>query len=234
MTRRGASDPAVLCQRIGYEFRTADRLERALTHSSYCDGDVRAPFDNERLEFLGDRVLGLVVADLLFAAFPDSTEGDLAPRFNALVRKETCADVARTLGLGAFLRLSAGEEQGGGRNKDAILGDACEALIGAIFLDGGFDAASRFVRTHWEPRLKLVERPPRDAKTVLQEWLQGRGLRPPRYALVGRTGPDHEPEFTISIEVEGHAPLEARAGSKRGAEQLAAEMFLEREGIDQR
>jgi ribonuclease-3 len=231
VTRGGVSDPGALCERIGYRFSDHTYLERALTHSSFADGDARKSFDNERLEFLGDRVLGVVVAELLFNEFPTSSEGQLAPRFNALVRKEACADVARELDLGTFMRMSAGEDQAGGRGKDAILGDCCEALIAAIYLDGGFEAARRFVRAFWTPRLSLVEELPRDAKTILQEWLQGRGLRPPRYLLVDRTGPDHAPEFTIAIEIDGLAPVQAKAGSKRAAEQLAAEMLLTREGI---
>jgi ribonuclease-3 len=233
VTRGGVSDPGALCERIGYRFSDHTYLERALTHSSFADGDARKSFDNERLEFLGDRVLGVVVAELLFNEFPTSSEGQLAPRFNALVRKEACADVARELDLGTYMRMSAGEDQAGGRGKDAILGDCCEALIAAIYLDGGFDAARRFVRRFWTPRLSLVEHPPRDAKTIVQEWLQGRGLRPPRYVLVERTGPDHAPEFTIAIEIEGLAPVQAKAGSKRAAEQLAAEILLLREGIVQ-
>lgn len=233
MSGGGATDLTSLCERIGYRFADPSYLQRALTHSSFADGDMRKSFDNERLEFVGDRVLGLVVAELLFTEFPTSSEGQLAPRFNALVRKEACADVARELGLGAFMRMSAGEAQAGGRAKDAILGDCCEALIAAIYLDGGFEAARRFVRAFWTPKLSLVEQPPRDAKTILQEWLQGRGLRPPRYVLVDRTGPDHAPEFTISIEIEGLAPVQARAGSKRAAEQMAAELLLAREGIVQ-
>ena len=231
MARGGATGLEVLSERIGYEFSDPIYLERALTHSSFADGDMRKSFDNERLEFVGDRVLGLVVAELLFAEFPTSSEGQLAPRFNALVRKETCADIARELDLGAHMRMSAGEDQAGGRGKDAILGDCCEALIAAIYLDGGFEAARRFVRAFWTPKLSLVEELPRDAKTILQEWLQGRGLRPPRYLLVDRTGPDHAPEFTIAIEIDGLAPVQAKAGSKRAAEQLAAEMLLTREGI---
>lgn len=231
VARIGAGDLDTLAERIGYSFQNPTYLERAMTHSSFADGDMSKSFDNERLEFLGDRVLGLVVAELLFNEFPTSSEGQLAPRLNALVRKETCADVARELDLGTYMRMSAGEAQAGGRAKDAILGDCCEALIAAIYFDGGYDAARRFVRAFWTPKLSLVEQTPRDAKTVLQEWLQGRGLRPPRYVLVDRTGPDHEPEFTIAIEIEGLEAVEAKAGSKRAAEQLAAELLLVREGI---
>lgn len=231
MASGGQADAAKLAELIGYRFSSPSKLQRALTHSSFADGDPHKAVDNERLEFLGDRVLGLVVAELLYREFPNCAEGLLAPRLNALVRRETCAAVAREIGLGDYLRMSLGEAQGGGRMKDAILGDACEALIGAIYLDGGYEAARAFVRRFWTPRLALVEQPPRDAKTILQEWLQARGRRAPRYVLVDRKGPDHVPEFTIAVEVEGAEPLEASAGSKRAAEQAAAEAFLLREGI---
>lgn len=220
-----------LARRIEYVFTTGDHLERALIHSSHFIEGRTKTRDNERLEFLGDRVLGLVIAEMLFEAFPQSEEGKLAPRLNALVRKETCADVARTIGLGAFLKMSAGEDQAGGREKTAILGDACEALIAAVYLDGGFEAAKAVVVKFWEPLLSSVQRPPRDAKTVLQEWLQGRKMPPPNYTVVERSGPDHEPSFTISVEIPDMPSFSATAGSKRAAEQAAAEGFLKSLGL---
>lgn len=231
MASSGPISHKALSARIGHEFGSAEYLDRALTHSSYFAKSKKKSADNERLEFLGDRVLGLVIAELLFETFPGSTEGELAPRLNALVRKETCADVAREIGLGDLLRMSPGEEQAGGRNKTAILGDACEALIAAIYFDGGFPAAKQFIVRFWRPMLKSVEQPPRDPKTMLQEWVQGKGMAPPRYRLVERTGPDHEPTFTISVEVNDMAPISATAGSKRAAEQAAAEGFLRQNGL---
>ena len=231
MTSGGPTSRQELSTRIGHEFGSAGYLDRALTHSSYSVGSRKKTGDNERMEFLGDRILGLVIAELLFENFPKSSEGGLASRLNALVRKETCADVARQIDLGQLLRMSPGEEQAGGRAKTAILGDACEALIAAIYLDGGFQAAKQFIVRFWEPMLKSVEQPPRDAKTLLQEWVQGQGMAPPRYRLVERTGPDHEPAFTIGVEVGEMAPVTATAGSKRSAEQAAAEGFLRQNGL---
>ncbi len=229
--RPGSGRHDELALRIGYAFTDRDSLDRALIHSSHFVEGRKKTRDNERLEFLGDRVLGLVIAEMLFEAFPHSEEGGLAPRLNAMVRKETCAEVARTIGLGEFLKMSPGEEQAGGRDKTAILGDACEALIAAVYLDGGFEAARSFIVRFWEPLLGSVERPPRDAKTMLQEWLQGRKLPPPNYKVVERTGPDHEPSFTIAVEVAGMPSFSATAGSKRGAEQAAAEGFLKAQGL---
>lgn len=206
-------------------------LDRALTHSSASARNSGRNTDNERLEFLGDRVLGLVIADMLVQRFPKSSEGQLAPRLNALVRKEACADVARDVDLGDVMIMSASEAQAGGREKEAILGDACEALIAAIYRDAGLDAARTFISRHWEPRLDDVKVPPRDPKTALQEWMQGRGLPPPKYRIVDRTGPDHEPEFTVAVELKGMDPETGKAGSKRAAEQLAAEAVLRREGV---
>ena len=186
---------------------------------------------NERMEFLGDRVLGLVVADMLLQAYGNSDEGELALRFNALVRKETCAEVALELDLGAALFMSAGEVQSGGRENKSILGDACEAVIAAIYLDGGFDEARNFVERFWRTRLINLKRPPRDAKSALQEWAQSLKLPTPRYVLVERSGPDHAPSFIISVEVGDRPPVSGQGLAKRNAEQAAAEAFLLREKI---
>ena len=192
-----------LAGRIGYTFKDASFLKRALTHSSSGGrSSQKKKSDNERLEFLGDRVLGLVIAEILISRFPDSTEGELAPRFNALVRKEACADVARQIDLGSDLIMSQGEAQAGGRRKEAILGDACEALIAAIYSDGGLEAARAFIQRFWLSRLEAVEVPPRDPKTMLQESLQSRGMAPPEYKLRERGGPDHAPVFTIALVCE--------------------------------
>ncbi len=219
-----------MCQRLGYDFNTQDLLARALTHSSSSDRS-QVPSSNERLEFLGDRVLGLVVADMLLQAYGNSDEGELALRFNALVRKETCAEVAEEVELGKALFMSAGEAQSGGRQNPSILGDACEAVIAAIYLDGGFDAARGFIERFWRARLLNLKKPPRDAKSALQEWAQGRKLPTPRYVLVERSGPDHAPDFIFSVEVENKLPVSGQGSAKRNAEQAAARAFLLREKI---
>ncbi len=221
-----------LMDKLGYEFQDTGCLSLALTHSSAADttrGERWA--DNERLEFLGDRVLGLVIADMLMEAYPKAPEGDLARRFNALVRKETCADVAREIGLGKYLVLGMSEIRAGGHAKEAILADACEALLAAIYRDGGFDAANDFIRRQWSPRLDMMGDVPRDPKTLLQEWVQARALPHPVYVLTGRTGPDHAPVFTIEVQIEGLAPASGTGSSKRRAEQAAAQKVLDRKGI---
>ncbi len=201
-----------------------------MTHSSACDrGSASA--SNQRLEFLGDRVLGVVVSDMLFQTYSTSDEGDLALRFNSLVRKETCAEVASELDLGQALLMSAGEETSGGRKNNSILGDTCEAVIAAIYLDGGFEAARIFVDRMWRPRLMNLKKPPRDAKSALQEWAQGLKLPTPAYVLVERSGPDHAPNFIFSVEVENNRPARGQGSAKRNAEQAAAQAFLVREKI---
>ena len=189
--------------------------------------------DNQRLEFLGDRVLGLVMAEAMLKADRGASEGQLAPRFNALVRKETCADVAREVDLGAVLKLGRSEMLSGGRRKQALLGDAMEAVIAAVYLDGGFEAARQMVLRLWGKRIETVEADARDAKTSLQEWAQARGLPPPRYVELGRTGPDHAPVFTIEARLENGETERAQANAKRAAEQAAARALLDRlEGQD--
>ena len=184
--------------------------------------------DNQRLEFLGDRVLGLVMAEALLGADKAATEGQLAPRFNALVRKETCAEVAREIDLGAGLKLGRSEMLSGGRRKQALLGDAMEAVIAAVYVDGGFEAAKELILRLWGDRVTRVEADARDAKTSLQEWAQARGLQPPKYETVSRSGPDHAPVFTISATLENGESDLATAGSKRLAEQAAAKVLLDR------
>ena len=184
--------------------------------------------DNQRLEFLGDRVLGLVMAEALFLADATATEGQMAPRFNALVRKETCADVAREFNLGAVLKLGRSEMLSGGRRKEALLADAMEAVISAVYLDGGFEAAKALVLRLWGKRVSAVDADARDAKTALQEWAQARKLAPPAYVETGRSGPDHAPVFTIEARLENGAVEAATANSKRQAEQAAAKVLLAR------
>lgn len=214
--------------RIGHSFADPDLLRHALTHSSMSSPTRE---DNQRLEFLGDRVLGLVMAESLLFLDKKASEGQLAPRFNALVRKETCADVARQIGLGDVLKLGRSEMMSGGRRKQALLGDAMEAVIAAVYLDGGFDAARDLINRLWGNRIDAVEDDARDAKTSLQEWAQGRGLQPPRYIEVKRSGPDHAPVFTIAARLASGEEAEATAGSKRQAEQAAAKALIEKLGI---
>jgi len=209
---------------LSYRFKDRSLLDQALTHRSV---EAAGGADYERLEFLGDRVLGLVVTEMLMAAFPVEREGALAKRLAALVRQETLADVARDIGLGQHVRLSRGESDGGGRENDAILADVCEAVIAAIYRDGGLDAVRGFIERHWQDRLRSVAAPPQDAKTTLQEWVQGRGLALPAYSVIAREGPDHAPAFTVKVALADGQSAEGRGPSKRTAEQAAAHKLLE-------
>ena len=208
----------------GAELSKADKelLRKALTHRSL----IGAGASYERLEFLGDRVLGLIVAEMLLTAFPREEEGPIAKRHTGLVRKETLAEVAEQIGLPPYIHMSAGEETSGGRRNSAITSDVCEAVIAAIYRIGGLDAAKSFVEPLWRPFLEREAEPPRDAKTSLQEWLQGRGKPLPSYEIVERSGPDHAPEFTIAVTVEGGMTKSATGRSKRAAEQAAAADLL--------
>lgn len=209
---------------LGYAFADPALLEEALTHRSAVG---RATDAYERLEFLGDRVLGLVIADMLMEAFPNENEGALARRLAALVREDTLAAVARDIGLGAEIRLGAGESESGGRENNALLADVCEAMIAAIYRDGGLEPARRFIETHWSARLAAESAPPQDAKSALQEWAQARALPLPSYRVVEREGPDHAPVFTVAVEVEGKPAATASGASKRIAEQAAARKLLD-------
>ncbi|WP_102224021.1 ribonuclease III [Acidimangrovimonas sediminis] len=220
-----SADLADFSVRIGHDFARPELLIRAVTHSSISS--ATRP-DNQRLEFLGDRVLGLVMAEALLAADRGASEGQLAPRYNALVRKETCAEVARTVDLGAVLKLGRSEMMSGGRRKEALLGDAMEALIAAVYLDAGFEAARALILRLWGDRIATVEADSRDPKTSLQEWAQGRGMTPPSYTEIRREGPDHAPIFTIRAELSNGEAAEASAGNKRQAEQAAARALLDR------
>jgi len=188
---------------------------------------------NERLEFLGDRVLGLVIANKLHALYPEDREGALALKFNALARREACVAAAEAAGLAPHLILAAGEAGSGGRLKGAILGGAIEAVIAALYLDGGMKAARKFVERYWEDAFAGLGRDMRDAKTALQEWAQGReGKRgAPAYRVVRRKGPDHAPHFAVEVCVEGETPETGEGRSKREAEQAAARAMLERLGL---
>jgi ribonuclease III len=216
--------------RLGYRFKDRKLLERALTHSSVPTprNDRR---DNERLEFLGDRVLGLAVAELVSESFPNAAEGQLAQRYNRLVRGEACADVARALDLGTALHLSDSEAESGGRDKETILADACEALLAAVFLEAGFETARDVVRRHWGPRIAQLPEETSDPKSALQEWAQGLGLSLPAYVEIARKGPDHAPSFTAEVRIKGKKPARGEGLSKRAAEQAAASAMLAREGV---
>lgn len=217
-------------QIIGHHFKQPRLLEEALTHPSRAQTSSKGKaYNYQRLEFLGDSVLGLAVAELLYALYPEEDEGSLAKRHAALVRSETVAEVARKLGLGAHMRVHASESDNV-REITSNLEDICESLLGALYLDAGFAFARDFVRTYWEPLARAMSAPPKDAKTTLQEWAQGRGLPLPAYQVRETTGPAHAPEFTVSVLVEGYEPAMAKALSKRQAEQLAAKALLERLG----
>jgi ribonuclease-3 len=218
-----AADLRAFEARIGHRFRRSELLIRAVTHSSI--GSATRP-DNQRLEFLGDRVLGLVMAEAMLAADRQATEGQLAPRFNALVRKETCAEVAREVGLGDVLKLGRSEMLTGGRRKETLLGDAMEALIAAVYLDGGFEAAKAFVLRLWGDRVNEAEARVYNPKSALQEKTQGLGLGLPVYVEVDRSGPDHQPVFTIEVRLENGMTARAQAAGKRAAETAAAEAAL--------
>lgn len=221
-----SADIRAFMARLGHDFARPDLLLRALTHGSI--GSPTRP-DNQRLEFLGDRVLGLVISEALYRADGNASEGQLAPRFNALVRGETCAAVARQIGLGTVLKLGRSEMLSGGRRKDALLADAMEAVLAAIYLDAGLEAARQVILTHWAERLDSVAEDARDAKTALQEWAQAQGMPPPSYEQTERSGPDHAPVFLITVRLSDGREAQARgAGTKRSIEQAAAQALLQR------
>ena len=216
--------------RIGHVFADRNLIGVALTHVSAAAGRKHETY--QRLEFLGDRVLGLAVSDMLYEAFPEAGEGELSRRLAGLVRKESCAEAALAWGVDSCIRLGEIEQQTRTPNM-AILGDVCEAIIGAVFLDAGYEAAKAVVIAAFGERMQSPGLPLRDPKTALQEWAQARGLPTPLYRETARSGPDHAPEFTISVEVAGYRNAEAKGFAKRLAEQAAAAAFIAREGIGQ-
>lgn len=217
---------AALQERLGYAFTSRRLLVQAITHSSFQgDGSGRRSC-NERLEFVGDRVLGLVIANLLYRRFPGEEVGALARRHAAAVRREALVEIAERLELAACLRLSRGEEEAGGRRNPGLLADAAEALIAAIFMDGGYEPAREAVERLWRDLVERDASPPKDAKTLLQEWAQGRGLPLPMYRETERSGPPHAPLFRVEVSVEGLEPIAATGPSKRAAERAAAESLL--------
>jgi ribonuclease III len=222
---------AALEARIGHQFADGALLATALTHVSALKPSRKRGDSYQRLEFLGDHVLGLIVSDMLYRAFPNADEGELSKRLADLVRKESCADVARSLGLVDDIKLGAVGAGAGARLRKSVLGDICEAVIGAVFLDGGYQAASEFVERNWSERMHKLRRPLRDPKTTLQEWAQGKGLPTPVYREIERTGPHHDPQFRIAVELPGLEPAEGTGGSKRAAEKAAASAMIAREGV---
>ena len=219
-------EQSTLEDRLGHCFGRQDLLTQALTHPSLCVKN-RGLASYERLEFLGDRVLGVVIAAMLFERFPAESEGDLARRFTSLVRMETLAEVALSLRLDQDILLSRGDEGSGGRDNPSLQADVCEAVIAALYLDGGFDCAESFVRKNWAQLLTRDPAPPQDAKSALQEWAQARALPLPCYRVVERTGAAHAPQFVIEVSVSGFAPVCADGPSKRKAEQCAAALLLD-------
>jgi ribonuclease-3 len=215
----------VLEDRVGYRFKDAALLDRAMTHASAVQ-EFGSRFSYERLEFLGDRVLGLVIAQVLFEKFEGEPEGGLAPRLNALVNRDACAQVAGILGLENFLMLDQAEENAGGRTKVSILADICEALLGAVYQDGGLKPATQIIEKSWASLIKSVGKRPKDPKSSLQEWAQGTGLPAPVYEIIGQVGPDHAPEFEACVKVGDFSPVCGRGTTKQEAQRAAARAML--------
>lgn len=226
--RPGLSDKAIgeIETRIGHAFKDRDRLVRAMTHPSALSADEAVRHSNQRLEFLGDRVLGLVIAERLFERRPGEREGQLAPRLNRLVKKAACADAMRFVDLGPYIVMAPNEVNNGGREREGTLGDVCEAVIAAIYLDGGLKAARAFIEHAWAPQFSAAPTRTKDPKTLLQEFAQGRGETAPRYEVVRRTGPDHAPVFQVRVAIDGSAAT-ADGPSKQAAERAAASALLD-------
>ena len=212
------------CDIIGYHFNNNTYLEEALTHSSAA-GSIS---DNDRLEFLGDRVLGLIIADRLLGDFPEAETGELARRYNRLVRSESLVTVAEKISIGLYLKLSSSEEGAGGRTKPAILADSCEALIAALYLDGGMIAAKEFIEKYWSSMIVEVEGREKDSKSALQEWAHAHLNSVPTYREVSKIGPAHKPYFKVEVSLPGYEPALGEGESKRKAQQHAATELLSR------
>nr|WP_243369014.1 ribonuclease III [Microvirga solisilvae] len=217
-----------MLKKLEYQFQKPELLDEALTHVSAPRSSGKS---YQRLEFLGDRVLGLAISEILYATFPKAPEGELSRRLAELVRRESCAEVAIAWDVGPFLRLGAGEAHSGERRNQTILADVCEAIIGAVFLDSGYEAARDLVERAFKAMIEAPRRPLRDPKSVLQEWAQGRGLPPPVYTIAEQTGPDHAPKFRVMVKVKGKETEFGLGASKRVAEQAAARSLLIRERI---
>jgi len=212
---------------LGYHFKDSALLEEALTHPSISkQHDTGRLFNYERLEFLGDAVLGLVVAELLMERFPHEKEGHLAKRHSALVRGEALDEVARELSIGKYILMTEGEETTGGRTNSSNIENALEAVIGAIYRDSGLEEAGAFIRKHWMTMIEEMKEPPKDPKTALQEWAQGRSLPIPVYTVLSAVGPSHAPEFCIEVVVQGIASVQGSGSTKKSAEKEAALKML--------
>lgn len=216
-----AATPPTLTTIIGHQPNDMSLFDDALTHGSLGGGR-----DYQRLEFLGDRVLGLVIADALFARFPHEQEGQLSARLNGLVTRETCADVARDLGIAPLVRLGKQARDDGGRDSANILGDITESLIGALYLDAGLDAARRFILASWGERISALKEAPKHPKSALLEWAAAHRRKPPEYAVVSRDGPDHAPRFTVAVAIRNAGEATATGASKQEAETAAARALL--------
>ncbi|WP_320199347.1 ribonuclease III [Agrobacterium sp. rho-13.3] len=216
---------------IGYEFKEKARLDRALTHASARSAKEG---NYERLEFLGDRVLGLCVAEMLFATFRHATEGELSVRLNQLVSADSCAAIADEMALHLFIRTGSDVKKLTGKTMLNVRADVVESLIATIYLDGGLEASRKFILKYWQKRAVSVDAGRRDAKTELQEWAHAKFTATPSYRIDERTGPDHDPSFTVTVEIPGVAPETGVDRSKRAAEQMAATRLLEREGVWQK
>lgn len=217
---------------IGHVFAAPALLAQALTHDSFINKvSERTQGGYERLEFLGDRVLGLVIAELLFAEHPDLKEGLLARRFAELVRRAACEEAAEAWGLAASIRVAPQDKGGQSPLTASVKADVCEAVIGAVFLDAGYEAARHVVERAWRPLLAAPPAATPDAKSALQEWTQGKAIAMPVYAVTARGGSDHLPHFTVSVSISGFDPEFGRGASKRDAQQEAARQFLLRHAI---
>jgi ribonuclease-3 len=230
-TTRNNAATAALEARIGHKFADPALLTTAVTHVSALKSSRKRADSYQRMEFLGDHVLGLIVSDMLYRAFPNADEGELSKRLADLVRRESCADVAKTLGLVDDIKLGQVGALASARLRKTVLGDICEAVIGAVFLDGGYPAAAQFVERNWTERMRKLRRPLRDPKTVLQEWAQSKRLPTPVYHVIERTGPHHDPQFRVAVELPGLARAEGVGGNKRDAEKDAAAVMIVREGV---
>ncbi|MCZ2203814.1 ribonuclease III [Bartonella sp. A05] len=212
----------------GHSFKDEERLKRALTHSS-VQGSEQGNY--ERLEFLGDRVLGFLIAEMLYQFFPRAREGELSVRLNGLVNAQTCADIAQEIGLSDMVHVGSEMKSLEGRRLASVYADVIEALIAVIYLDGGLESARFFIRRYWQDRAKRMDAGRRDAKTELQEWAHTQDSVQPQYRVLNRCGPDHDPTFMVEVSVSGFAPEIGQGSSKRHAERVAAEKILRREGI---
>ncbi|MBY0620541.1 ribonuclease III [Sphingomonas ursincola] len=218
-------DLAALLPILDYKPRQPALFVQALTH-----GSTGITPDYQRLEFLGDRVLGIVIAELLYTRFPKAAEGQMSAFLNRLVSRESCAQIARACNLGPLIRLGKQARDDGGAGSTNILGDVVEALIGALYIDGGLETARRFVERHWADRLSAISEAPRHPKSELQEWAAARNRKTPVYTLLRKSGPDHDLRFTVQVEIKGLGIAEATGTSKQEAETLAAKQFLAEHG----